>query len=133
MFNQTSIETYLCSCYSLLRGSRTEIKTVVHICATHMIKAFRDSMRDKILDKGLREIVLRSLAVLQNCTQLNESIFVWRVMCIAISNPYITEDVKNNLSSMQKLIKTASLDGIDDELLCDAMGNLSYIYCFAQK
>ena len=83
--------------------------TVVYICSAHMLRAFRDSIREKVLDKGMREFVLRLFMLMQNTTVLNETKQLWVIICTVLGSRKLTEDAREQTLVLKDMVTNASL------------------------
>ena len=115
--NLTSIIQYLSYCFRIVSGQCQPMSvTVIHICAAHMLKAFRDHIRDKVVDKGMRKFDIRVFALLQNITLLNESKQLWGLICTVLGSRTTTRHVQEKTITLQEMVKKASCDEMDIEL-----------------
>ena len=77
VFNQMGLSGYIETCYNICDGHEDLPKnlTVLHICAAHMIHATARRLNKKIpqLSKDVRRVAMRSFAVLQNCTTMEQA------------------------------------------------------------
>ncbi|XP_053374366.1 uncharacterized protein LOC128546961 [Mercenaria mercenaria] len=120
VFNKTSIEEYLKMSFSITRGDTVPRKhlTVVHLCATHVLKAVRDHIKDIVKDKEMRQLVIRVFALLQNSVYLQETVHIWKIVCTVFGNEYSSRPVLRAIEEMREMVLKASTEGIDDDLLC---------------
>ena len=94
--------------------------TVLHLCATHILKAIRESLKDQAKDRALRELSLRLFAIIVDTTYLKSALHVWQIWCIVFMNEHATKRVNEAVEEMNELIKKASVDEDWDKLLiCD--------------
>ena len=120
--NSMDIHTYLRICFSFVHGQREKNFTTVHLCATHMLKTVRDTVKDLTKDKSMRELTLRLFALMQNTVTIEEAVALWRIWCVVFLSKELTGSVNEAIAEMNKAISCASIEEIiqiDDSLLCD--------------
>ena len=69
------IHLYLRLCYDVLNGKKRNKITVLDLCATHMLKTIRESLKDQTKDRGLRALSLRLFAIVQTTTCLKSALY----------------------------------------------------------
>lgn len=105
-FNKEHIISYLNRAYECCTGKKTwdDSKSVLHICATHVLKAVRQSIKKQTDDEGLRDFALFAFARLQNASSMTESSTVFRALCTLLTTPQNTERVKENRNILESII-----------------------------
>ncbi|XP_060594646.1 titin homolog [Ruditapes philippinarum] len=117
--NIMDIHTYLRACYEVVRGKREKTFTVVYLCSTHMLKAVRDNMRDRVRDKALRHIALRVFAMMQNVTSIHQSRALWKIWCVVFGSREMTAEVQSRTEELLNILKMADVNALDTDLVCD--------------
>ena len=114
--NSTSIAQYIRYCFRIVSGQcRPASVTIVHICAAHMLKAFRDNTRDKVGDLGMRKFLLRLFALMQYVILFKEAKQLWSMICTVVGSRSSTLYVEEQTTTLKELVKAASLDDLDIE------------------
>ncbi|KAA0724108.1 hypothetical protein E1301_Tti019644 [Triplophysa tibetana] len=105
-FNKEHIISYLNRAYECCTGKKPwdDSKTVLHICATHVLKAVRNSIRKQTDDEGLRNFALFVFARLQNAISMTEASTVFRAFCTLLTTPQNTERVKESRNLLESII-----------------------------
>ncbi|XP_057186027.1 uncharacterized protein LOC130551974 isoform X2 [Triplophysa rosa] len=105
-FNKEHIISYLNRAYECCTGKKTwdDSKTVLHICATHVLKAVRQSIKKQTDDEGLKDFALFAFARLQNASGMTESSTVFRAFCTLLTTPQNTERVKESRNLLESII-----------------------------
>ena len=80
-----------------------------------MLTAFRDSIRDKVGDLGMRKFLFRLFALMQNVTLFKEAKQLWSMICIVLGSRSTTLYVEEQTTTLKALVKAASLDDLDIE------------------
>ena len=119
-FNCLDVKTYLVKTFQILSGNyQSDVErslTIHHLCAAHM---FRDFIRNlhKVQpkqDKRLRCFVIRSFALLQNSTSLEEGKECFEHMCVVFVKQHNDEDVQTAIKSLTDMFK-----GLDITVDCN--------------
>ena len=92
-----------------------------------MLKAVRDALKDRVKDKNIRELSLRFFALMQNSINLQETILIWKTLCVVFRSMFATTKVRKASDRMGRMVMTASLNGLEAELICD-MRKLTLIF-----
>ena len=117
--NSTSIHQYMWYCFKVVTGTlKQEQMTVVHICSAHMLRAFRDAIREKVLDKGMRQFVLRIFALIQNTSVLTETKQLWIIICTALGTRKLTQDARDQTLALKDMVTKASIADLKHEFQC---------------
>lgn len=104
--NKEHIISYLNRAYECCTGKKTwdGSKSILHICATHVLKAVRRSIKKQTDDEGLKDFALFAFARLQNASSMTESGTVFRALCTLLTTPQNTERVKVNRNILESII-----------------------------
>lgn len=114
-FNNMNIHDYLVECHEICMEKKECHFTVLHVCCVHILRAVRVTAKEKVKDAGLRQVILRMMALLLNTTSMKETLSVWKVFCIALNNKKKTEAVRQAISKMNQMLKDASTKFLEDE------------------
>ncbi|CAC5375351.1 unnamed protein product [Mytilus coruscus] len=89
--------------------------TIMHICASHMIKAAKRQVESKIIDPAHVDFIVRIFALLQNERDFARLTKIWTSFFTVFAGKYLTETVQNSLETLNNMINTIGIeDYIDD-------------------
>lgn len=111
-FTKVDIHDYLQKCYQVCQMSENCNLTVIHICASHMIKIISDKVSKIKCPKRTKSIFMYGFALLQNSRNLAEIQMLLTVMCNVFTLRDITS-ASNSINELQAAIQNA---GISDEV-----------------
>ena len=112
-FNNESIGKYLCRAWNVLNFTYTKKQlssfTVLHLCASHMIKNFRNNISKIVIkDKGMAEFITYVFTLMQNSTSLAEVDSIFVSMNHVLVAKKMNQTAQNHLEELQRRI--AQLD-----------------------
>ena len=102
-FNESSLVRYLNDCYSVARGDipPAAIRTVIHICSAHSVKAFVNGLGRHCKEKCAKEFYCRVCAFLIDEIALPSISVTFFHLCIVGLSQNITAEVHESLVYLQ--------------------------------
>lgn len=94
--------------------------TVLHLCASHIIKAVCQAFSRKTDNKALKEYATYCFALLLNSTHLEEATTVFEDMCVLLTSPEETDVVNAAKASLDRKILKTSINIRESETMPEA-------------
>ena len=98
-------------------------KVFIHICSAHILQIFIRTLELKSCSKMIKDLILRSLCSLLNCTSMEEARDIFSHICDVLIPEKHTSQVEEGLRALSSIIKKTQ---IDDELESLEDFNLEY-------
>ena len=124
VFNQENVSSYLTKAWNFKTNKVSkENITVVHICAAHLLKRFRDKVSKLTVDKGLGEYFTYVFALFQNATSIETASTVYEELCLVAQSRYRNTEVVQALDNLTRKIRMLplpdELDALETDLKSD--------------
>ena len=120
-FNHHDINHYLATCWNISNG-KTEYKnhlTIIHICASHMIKSFINRIATITKDKGLKDFIVHWFALMQNTTSITSAIELWTNLSSALKTKSLTKEATESISILNSAIASKGEIVKEENTVCD--------------
>ena len=120
-FNGRPLIDYINKCYVAMTENDNKFlddKTIIHICAAHLLKFVFNQMKDIDGLKEAKHVAKFAFARLVTCDSLFEASTIFNSMCAVFCSKYESDNVNKNLDYLRKKIVNISsneVNSLDDE------------------